>query len=242
MVPAWAAAIGDRHEGVGFDQLVVIRPASDAAAEMEFWNADGSRAGACGNATRCVADLLMRESGAEALRLRVGARVLRAERAGALVRVDMGQPGLGWADVPLARACDTTALPLPGAPGAASMGNPHVVFAVEDVEAVDLSCEGPRFEHDALFPERTNVEFCQILSPDRIRMRVWERGGYITRACGSGACAAVVVLARQGRCARRAEVILDGGTVEIDWRADGVWMTGPVAYVFEGVLDPGLHP
>jgi diaminopimelate epimerase len=240
--PALVRALGDRHRGVGFDTLVVIRPAADAAAALDFWNADGSRAAACGNATRCVARLLMDETGDDALELRTGRGVLRAEDAGGgLIAVNMGPPQEDWALVPLAQAVDDMdALPLAGAPSAVGMGNPHCVFVVADAEAVDLATEGARVEHDPLFPERTNVEFVQVVDDATIRMRVWERGGMITQACGSGACAAAVVTARRGLTGRRVNVRLDGGDLAIDWRADGVWMTGPVASVFEGVLDPAM--
>ena len=163
--------------------------------------------------------------------------VLRAEEAGqGLIRVNMGQPQLRWDEVPLARPMPLDPLPLAGGPAAAGMGNPHCVFVVEDAEAVDLASLGPRTEHDPLFPERTNVEIVQVLDRGTIRMRVWERGGMITLACGSGACAAAVVTAQRGLTERAVTVRLDGGDLGIDWRADGVWMTGPAVTVFEGRL------
>ncbi|MEL6477673.1 MAG: diaminopimelate epimerase [Pseudomonadota bacterium] len=240
LTPGLVRALGDRHRGVGFDQLAEIWPANTAAAEIRFWNADGSTAGACGNATRCIADLLLAESGADRLALTTANGVLAAEReAEGRIAVDMGPVHLDWRSIPLAEPADTVALPLPGTPGAVNVGNPHCVFFVEDAEAVDLTREGPNWEHHPMFPERTNVEFCQVLAPDRIRMRVWERGGMITQACGSGACAAVVAGVRKGLIGRRAKVQLDGGVLEIDWREDGhVVMTGPVSPVFEGTLSP----
>jgi diaminopimelate epimerase len=239
VTPALARALGDRHRGVGFDQLAVIRDDQGAAAAVDFWNADGSEADACGNATRCVARLLMDETGAAALDLRTGRGLLRAEEAGGgLVRVNMGPPELDWERVPLARAMDLDALPLDGTPGAVGMGNPHCVFIVEDAEAVDVAGIGARVERDPLFPERTNVEFVQVIDRETVRMRVWERGGMVTLACGSGACAAAVVTARRGLTGRRVTVRLDGGELGIDWRDDGVWMTGPTATVFEGRLSP----
>lgn len=241
MTPALARALGDRHRGVGFDQLAVIRNGAGVAAEIDFWNSDGSLADACGNATRCVARLLMTESGQSALDLRTGRGVLRAEDAGGgLTRVNMGPPVLDWQALPLAREVDLDALPIETPlgvlPGAAGMGNPHCVFVVPDAEAVDLAALGPRVEHDPLYPERTNVEVVQILDRETIRMRVWERGGMITLACGSGACAAAVVTARRGLTGRGVTVRLDGGDLRIDWRDDGVWMTGPTTLVFEGRL------
>lgn len=239
VTPARVRAMGDRNRGVGFDLLAVIRDGGDVAATLDFWNADGTGAAACGNATRCVARLLMAEIGAAALDLRTGRGTLRAEDAGGgLIRVNMGQPQLDWAAVPLARAMELDALPLAGQPGAVGMGNPHCVFVVLDAEAVDLAELGPRIEHDPLFPERTNVGIVQVIDHRVIRLRVWERGGLMTQACGSGACAAVVVTARRGLTARAVEVRLDGGALQIDWRDDGVWMTGPTARVFEGYLAP----
>lgn len=182
VTPQLARALGDRNRGVGFDQLAVIRDATErAAAQIDFWNSDGSVAAACGNATRCVARLLMEEAGMFELAVFTGRGILQAERASdGLIRVNMGPPELAWDRVPLARDLSLDPLPLPGAPGAAGMGNPHCVFVVDDIEQIDLQKEGPRFEHDALFPERTNVEFVQVLDRGAIRMRVWERGGMIT--------------------------------------------------------------
>ena len=241
MTPALARALGDRHRGAGFDQLAVVRAGCDVDAEIEFWNADGTPADACGNATRCVARLLMAETGARAVDLRTGRGVLRAEDAGGgLTRVNMGPPQLAWDEVPLARPIPLDPLPLPGEPAAVGMGNPHCVFVVPDAEVVDLAALGERFERDALFPEGTNVEFVHVIDRETIRMRVWERGGMITLACGSGACAAAVVTAARGLTGRQVTVRLDGGDLGIDWREDGVWMTGPTTLVFEGELSPGF--
>ena len=156
----------------------MVRAGDGAAAAIDFWNADGSEADACGNATRCVARMLMAEGAGPAFDLRTGRGLLRAEDAGGgLTRVNMGPPELGWDEIPLARDVDPDALPLPGAPGAVGMGNPHCVFIVPDAEAVHLASLGPRIEHDPLFPERTNVEFVEVVDRETIRMRVWERGG-----------------------------------------------------------------
>ena len=241
VTPVLARAVGDRHRGVGFDQLVTIDRAEDADARLVFWNADGSTAGACGNATRCVARLLMDETGKDRLTLRTERGLLAAEcDADGLVRVNMGQPQLDWADVPLARAVDTLHLPMPGDPSAVGMGNPHCVFFVPDAAAADVAGRGPALEHDPLFPARTNVEFASVIGPDRLRLRVWERGAGITLACGSGTCATAVAAARRGLTGRQVVVEVDGGTLTVDWRDDGVWLTGPTATVFTGVLDPAL--
>lgn len=237
VTPGLARALGDRNRGVGFDQLAVIRAGGAGSVRVDFWNADGSAADACGNATRCVARLLMAESGEKSCELETGRGRLLARDAGhGLIAVNMGAPQLTWDTVPLARAMDLDALPIEGDPGAAGMGNPHCVFVVPDAEAVDLAAIGPGIEHHPLFPERTNVEFVQVIDRETIRMRVWERGGMITLACGSGACAAVVVTARRGLTGRKVTVRLDGGELFVDWCDDGVWMTGPTALVFEGRL------
>jgi diaminopimelate epimerase len=150
----------------------------------------------------------------------------------------MGHPQCDWADIPLSHAVDPLHLPLEGDPAGVGMGNPHCVFFVPDAEAVPLTTLGPKFETDPLFPQKTNVEFASVIAPDHLRMRVWERGAGITLACGSGACAVAVAAHLRGLTGRKVRLDVDGGTLEIDWRDDGVWMTGPVAYVFEGVLSP----
>lgn len=234
-----ARAVGDRHRGVGFDQLAEIRSSAEADFALDFWNSDGSRAGACGNATRCVCDFVMKETGRETVTLTTERGLLHAVRlADGRVSVNMGQPQRDWAEIPLAQSVDTLHLPLPGDPVAVGMGNPHCVFFVPDAEAVDLLSVGPGAEHDPLYPQRTNVEFASVLGPDHLRMRVWERGAGITLACGSGTCATVVAAHLRGLTGRRVVVEVDGGTLQVDWRDDGVWLTGPVAHVFDGVLTP----
>jgi diaminopimelate epimerase len=242
-------ALADRRTGVGCDQLISIAPGGDGAdAFMRIRNPDGSEAGACGNATRCVAHLLARETGHGTLTIRTVAgdlpcRVLADGR----VEVDMGTARLDWAAIPLAEPMDTLHLPLARGPvadpAAASMGNPHATFFVPDLDAVRVAAIGPSLEHDPLFPERANIGFAQILAPDRIRLRVWERGAGLTLACGSGACAALVNAHRRGLAGRRATVLVDGGALGIEWREDGhVLMTGPVATAFTGALDLAAYP
>ena len=239
VTPALARAVGDRHRGVGFDQLAVILSAEAADFRLEFWNADGSKAGACGNATRCVSDLMMRELGKQSVRLLTERGALSAlRRADGLVSVNMGPPLLEAAMIPVLG--DPLALPLAGEPVAVGMGNPHCVFFVPDAEAVEVAALGPGIETHPLFPERTNVEFASLLAPDHLRMRVWERGAGITLACGSGTCATAVAAHLRGLTGRRVTVDVDGGRLEIDWRDDGVWMTGPTAFVFEGTLSPAF--
>ncbi len=242
--PGQARMIAGRRTGVGCDQIIVIEnDAAGADAFMRIINADGSEADACGNATRCVAALLAEESGARRLSIRTVSGLLPAEILGpGLVEVDMGAPGLEWGDVPLAGPADTLHVKLAMGPvedpAVCSMGNPHATFFVADVNDVPVETIGPVLEKSRLFPERANIGFAQILAPDRIRLRVWERGSGLTLACGSGACAAMVNAHRRGLAGRRAEIILDGGVLEINWRdADGhVLMRGPAVTAFAGTI------
>lgn len=237
--PALARAVGDRHFGVGFDQLAEIRDGEGSDICLDFWNSDGTRAGACGNATRCVAAHVMKD-GPEDITIRTSRGLLRARRDGEMVSVNMGLPQLDWREVPLARDVDVEHLPLEGDPVAVGMGNPHCVFFIPDAEAADVTGMGPGVEHDPLFPEQTNVEFAEVRSRDEIRMRVWERGTGVTLACGSGACATAVAAVLRGLTDRRIRMELDGGWLTLEWREDGVWMTGPTAHVFDGMLPAAL--
>lgn len=236
VTPDLARKIGDRHRGVGFDQLAVIAKAPDADLQLTFWNTDGSLSDACGNATRCIAAHEMARRGTDRLSLLTGRGILAARRReNGLTSVNMGQPHLTWDKIPLARDVDTLALPFDGAPVATGMGNPHCTFFVEDAEAVDLAALGADTEHHPLFPERTNVQVAHLTGPDHLRMRVWERGVGITLASGSSSCATAVAAHRRGMTGKKVRIDLDGGAIEIDWRDDGVWMTGPTAHVFDGI-------
>ncbi len=236
---ALARALGDRNRGVGFDQLAEITTSDFADIDLDFWNSDGSVAGACGNATRCVAELILAETGKDEITIRTLRGILQARRAeSGMVSVNMGVPQLTWRDVPLARDVDIEHLPLPGDPVAVGMGNPHCVFLVGDAEAVDVAARGPAVEHDPLFPEATNVEFAQVRSRSEVRMRVWERGTGITLACGSGACATLVATHLRGLTDSSVRMEVDGGWLLLDWREDGVWMTGPTVHVFDAKLTP----
>ena len=239
-------AIADRTTGIGCDQLIVIEPGEEVDARVRFWNADGQEISACGNGTRCVGWLLMQASGQDAAVIDTKAGRLFAQRAGErLVSVDMGKPGLDWRDIPLDREQDTRSLDvtlyedpsLATSPGCVSMGNPHVVFFTHDLGAVPIAAAGPIVEHHPLFPEQVNVGFAQVLGRDRIALRVWERGAGLTKACGTGACAALVAAARRDLADRTATLVLDGGELLIEWRADDhVIMTGPAAVDFAGEL------
>jgi diaminopimelate epimerase len=244
---ARARAIADRHRGVGCDQLIVLEPPRDrrAAIFMRIRNADGGEVEACGNAARCVAALLMHESGAKSVAIETAAGMLDAEDATGGVMVDLGPARFGWRDIPLAREMDTLHVSLAlgplSDPVCTSIGNPHATFFVADADSVALGELGPKLEHDPLFPARANIGVAQMLSRERLRLRVWERGAGITPACGTGACAALVAAARRGLTARRAEVLADGGPLQVEWREDGhVLLTGAVAESFRGTLDPSL--
>lgn len=242
-------AIADREGGIGCDQLIAIEPASgEADVRVRFWNADGEEVGACGNGSRCVGWLVMEAAGRDEAVLEVGGRLLRTRRAGdGLVSVDMGEPGLDWTDIPLEEPMDTRGIelqvgpidaPLLHTPGAVSMGNPHVVFFVDDIDTAPVREVGPMIEHHQLFPEGVNVGFAQVKARDHIRLRVWERGAGLTQACGTGACAALVACARRGFTDRAARLELDGGDLTIEWRAadNHVIMTGPASLDFSGIL------
>ena len=243
-VRRWA----DREGGIGFDQLIAIEPSSGADAFMRIWNSDGGEVQQCGNAARCIAWLLMEASGRGAVTLDTTGGVLQAVRAGARsVTVDMGAPRLDWREIPLSEPMDTRGIelqvgpiddPVLHTPGCVSMGNPHVVFFVPDVGAAPVREVGPLVEHHLLFPEGVNVGFAQVESRNRIRLRVWERGAGETRACGTGACAALVAASRRGLTDREAAVETPGGQMRIEWReSDGhVLMTGPVELEGTGTL------
>ena len=247
--PEDARAIADRTTGVGCDQIIAISSTSSRAdAFMRIWNADGGEVSACGNATRCVGWLLLEASGQDHATIETVAGLLTVSRAGDhRIAVDMGEPGLNWANIPLSEEMDTRGIelqvgpidaPILHTPGCVSMGNPHVVFFVPDAEAAPVREVGPMIEHHHLFPERANVGFAQIKAADRIRLRVWERGAGETLACGTGACAALVAASRRGLTGRKATIEMNGGELTIDWREmdNHVLMTGPVAVEFTGTL------
>jgi diaminopimelate epimerase len=244
--PGLARAIADRRTGIGCDQLLVMEPARNPGADvfMRIRNAEGGEVEACGNGTRCVAAQVMDEFGKDHVVVETVAGLLEARRApGGRVTVDMGKARTEWREIPLARAADTLHLDIEAGPlrdaVATNIGNPHATFFVPEVAAIDVERWGPVLERDPAFPERANIGVVQVLSPASLRFRVWERGVGVTRACGTGACAALVAAVRRGLVARRAEVVLDGGPLEIEWRADGhVMMTGPVATSFSGSFDP----
>lgn len=247
-----ARALADRRTGVGCDQVISLEPSERGDVFMRIHNPDGSEAQACGNATRCVASLIFTENGQKNAVIETVAGLLHSQTtADDWIQVDMGPAYLDWREIPLAGEMDSLRLDLSlepehgprlSDPCAVGMGNPHAVFFVDDMDAVDIPAVGPILENHALFPERANIGFVQMLGADKFRLRVWERGAGLTLACGSGACAALVAAHRRGKCGRRARLTLDGGELVIEWRAgDGhVLMSGPVATAFSGVLDESL--
>ena len=228
------SGIADRHFGVGFDQLAVISK-GEFDAHLRFYNADGSESLACGNATRCIARYLMDETSKENLILTtMHGQIPAVDLGNGVTSVNMGKPGLEWNKVPLSENIPTLELPIEGSPTATGMGNPHCTFFVEDAEKINLEEMGPKFENHPLFPERTNVQFASIIARDQIRMRVWERGAGVTLASGSSSCATAVAANRKGLTEKKVQIELDGGILSVDWRQDGVWMTGPTMQVFTG--------
>src|SRR6218665_713424 len=241
--------LGDRHTGVGFDQMVILDPAKTDQAHvfMRIFNNDGSEVGACGNVTRCVADLLMRQSGRTEITVQTAAGYLHARRAGpGRVSVDMGKVRLGWQEIPLSQEQNTISVSVSEGmlknPVAVNVGNPHAVFFDQHLKDVPLEKLGPVIETHPMFPEKVNVEVVRVDSDSAVTMRVWERGVGITRACGTGACAVAVAAARRGLTGRKVSVTLEGGVLDIEWREsdDHVVMTGDVAEVFSGTLADGF--
>ncbi len=248
--PDGAAARALCRGDLSFDQLMLIEnptgPGADAG--VRIFNGDGSRAGACGNGARCVAWFLARDFGRDDLVLDIeGSRAACRREGEWTFTVDMGAPRFGWRDIPLRAELDTAAVPLGPIltefglqpPAAVSMGNPHAVFFIADLDRVDLHAAGPRLETHPMFPDRANISFARVRGSDRIALKVWERGAGATRACGSAACATLAAAARAGLTGRMARVELPGGALAIDWGHDGrIAMTGPVELEHEGTLPP----
>jgi len=242
-------AIAHRRLGVGCDQLIVLERPTERAADvfMRIYNPDGGEAGACGNATRCVASLLMDERNTDHVTVQTISGLLDSQRTGTganglpVISVDMGPARLDWREIPVARACDTNHLPVGAGPlqdpVGTNVGNPHATFFVDDLAAIPLAELGPTLERDPFFPERANIGVAQMAGDNRLRLRVWERGTGLTLACGSGACAAAVAAARRGLAGRKVEVVVAHGTLTVEWMRDGrVTMTGGIALSYKGEL------
>jgi diaminopimelate epimerase len=240
--------------GVPYDQLMALYPprAAGIAATVRIYNNDGSESGTCGNGMRCIADIVFRETGQDAVTFETRAGLINCWKAGGLITADMGPPRFAWDQIPLAEEFrDTRAIelqigpidaPILHSPSVVNMGNPHAVFWVDDVAAYDLARIGSLLEHHPIFPERANITLANVASREHIVIRTWERGAGLTKACGSAACAAAVCAARTRRTGRNVTVTLPGGDLKVDWREpdDHVLMTGPVEYEFEGRFDPAL--
>lgn len=242
---SFCLSVADRNRGVGYDQLIILSKPKDAKANlyMHIFNCDGSTAGACGNATRCVARLLFEETGKTDGLIETSTGLLHiSKKEDDLYTADMGPARLGWEDIPLSTEMDTIDIDLDaGSLGKAccvNVGNPHAVFFVPDLEAIDLKTIGPQLETHSLFPDRCNIEIAQIIDKNHIRMRVWERGTGITQACGSGACATLVAAVRRGLTERNATIHLTGGDLHIHWREeDGhVILSGTASKSYDGTL------
>lgn len=236
-----AAALANRHTGIGCDQLLVLEPSDAADFRMRIFNPDGSEVEACGNATRAVGLLHGRPARIETL-----GGVVEARPDGAGISVDMGTPRFGWDQIPLAYAMDTLTMPIGWedleGPVAVNVGNPHAIFFVPDADAVDLARLGPLIERDPLFPERVNVNVATVASRTAIRLRVWERGAGLTLACGTGACATAIGAMRRGLVERKVVVTLPGGPLTIEWTDEGrILMTGPATESFRGSFDPAAY-
>lgn len=237
MDAALASALGNRHTGIGCDQLVLIEPSEIADLKMRIFNQDGSEVEACGNATRAVGLLHGRAAAIETL-----AGVIYAAPNDGGISVDMGRPRFNWDSIPLAWPMDTLTMPLGWEeltkPTAVNVGNPHVIFFVPDAHAVPLDVLGPVIEHDPVFPARVNVNVATVTARDAITLRVWERGAGLTLACGTGACATAIGAMRRGLVDRRVTVTLPGGPLVIEWRGDeGITMTGPATESFRGSFE-----
>jgi diaminopimelate epimerase len=245
--------VADRKLGVGCDQLIVLEPPAERDADvfMRIYNPDGSEAGACGNATRCVASVVMDERKTDQVTVQTISGLLESQKAGMganglpVISVDMGPARLDWREIPVREACDTNHIPVGLGPlqdaVGTSMGNPHATFFVDDLDAIPILEVGPKLEHDRFFPERANIGVAQLVGENRLRLRVWERGAGLTLACGSGACAAGVAAARRGLTGRNVDIVMEHGTLGIEWLRDGhVMMTGGISLAYQGELDRSL--
>jgi len=248
-----ARAIADRKMGVGCDQLIVMEQSPIADVKMRIWNAEGGEVQSCGNASRCIADIVMGERKSDSVTIDTVGGFLSAKRAGPMmVTIDQGKPRFGWKEIPLSEAfADTRHIelqigpidkPLLHSPSVINVGNPHCIFWVNDLDVVDLAKVGPMIEHHPLFPERTNVELAQVVSRDHVILKVWERGAGLTKACGTAACATMAAGHRLRLIDSKCRITLPGGDLfmAVNEENGHVLMTGPVEYEYEGVLPAGL--
>jgi diaminopimelate epimerase len=248
-----AKAIADRKTGIGCDQLIVLEKSSGYDVRMRIWNAEGGEVQSCGNASRCIADLLFEENETNTATISTKGGILIASKAGdKMVTIDQGVPKFGWKDIPLSEPfADTRHIemqygpidhPLIHSPSVVNVGNPHCIFWVDDLDVVDLGRAGPMLENHPLFPERANISFAKVVARDHIILRVWERGAGLTKACGTAACATMAAGHRIKIIDAKCKITLPGGDLHMAVReSDGhILMTGPVAYEFDGVMPEGL--
>jgi len=248
-----ARAIADRKTGIGCDQLIVLEPSKTADVRMRIWNNEGFEVESCGNASRCIADILFAEKTSSTATIdTLGGFLVCTRGENGMVTVDMGAPRFAWQDIPLSEPfADTRHIelqlgpidaPLIHSPSVVNVGNPHCIFWVKDLAVIDLAKAGPMLEHHPLFPERANISLARVDSKDRITLRVWERGAGLTRACGTAACATMAAAARIKLTGRKATINLPGGDLAMEWREsdDHLLMTGPISYEFEGTLPAHL--
>ena len=249
LTPERRRVIADRRLGVGCDQLIVLEPPTEREADvfMRIYNPDGGEAQACGNATRCVASVVMDERQTDQVTVQTVAGLLESQRIGVgsnglpVISVDMGLARLDWRDIPVREACDTKHMPVGIGPlqdpVGTNMGNPHATFFVDDIAAIPFAELGPQLEVHPFFPERANIGLAQMVGENKLRLRVWERGTGFTLACGSGACAAGVAAARRGLSGRKVEIAVEHGTLTVEWMRDGnVMMTGGISHAYKGEL------
>jgi len=233
-------AMADRKLGIGCDQIIWLEPADERAnIKIRIFNSDGGEVEACGNASRCIASLIMEEKNSTIAKIETLGGILIAEKIDDNISIDMGPAYIEWQDIPLSEEMDTLSLNISEGilknPVAIGLGNPHAVFFVNDINTIDLKKIGPTIEHHSFYPNRTNVSIAEILTPNKIRCRVWERGAGLTLACGTGACATLIAAVRRGLTERKAIVELDGGSLEIEWCKDNhVFMSGPTQINFTG--------
>jgi diaminopimelate epimerase len=248
-----ARAIADRKTGIGCDQLIMLEPSKRADVTMRIWNNEGMEVESCGNASRCIADLLFDEKGVTRATIDTKGGFLIAEKGGdKLVTIDMGAPRFDWQDIPLSEKFHDTRYielavgpadaPLIHSPSVVNVGNPHCIFWVKDLDVVDLAKVGPMLENHPLFPQRANITLARVDARDHATIRVWERGAGLTKACGTAACAVMAAGFRLRKFNRKATITLPGGDLHMEMRESDnhILMTGPVAYEFEGELPPHL--
>jgi len=244
-----AHAISNRQTGIGCDQLITIETDQHADAFMRIRNSSGGEVDACGNATRCIGDILLNEKGTSSVTIRTNAGMLVCTRASepGMITADMGRPKLKWDQIPIAEEMDTKLIelqigpiddPILHSPSVVNVGNPHCIFWVDDVDAYDLENIGPMLENHPMFPERANISLAHVTSRTSITLKVWERGVGLTQACGSAACATLVAASRKKLTSRKATVHLPGGPLVIEWREEDshILMSGPYEYEFDGTL------